>query len=52
MSISRRMDMKAVVHIHNGKLLGNRNELLMYATIRVDVKKIMLSKKKPDKMYV
>ena len=40
------------LHPYNGKLLGNRNELLMYATIWVDVKKIMLSKKKPDKMYV
>ena len=40
------------LHPYNGKLLSNRNELLMYATIWVDVKKIMLSKKKPDKMYV
>ena len=40
------------LHPYNGKLLSNENELLIHATIWVNVKKIMLSKKKPDKMYI
>ena len=34
------------------KTTQQQNKLLMYATIWVNVKKIMLRKKKPDKMYI
>lgn len=36
------------IHSYSGRLIGNKNELLIHATIRLDLKNTVLSKIKPD----